>query len=733
MTNPFNFGTPVPPHKFVGRWQQIDVIVEDLVNNEGHSHAIIGGRRFGKSSFLETLQYSLLKRLNKNDSKDWYVFPLPINLKRLENISADGVFGLILNMLYRYFTSKRLRNELGLIFDLDLTNAKLSYFSKHNRTGCTLQEFEKIIDEFLELFADIYGFLRLVFLMDEAEAVVKKEWTESLFDKLRSLVSEGELKNYVRLVIAGSSEIIEVKQSGSPLLNMMKMTYLESFSKKDIMKIIQWVNNIPQKIADIVFQQCGGHPYITQYLMHYIYESGVDSLTKDFVLSLANKFKHERYADLYKWQHEIGISGQFIYKYLQEKEEWLTEEKIRKLINNPSLKVDLSLVALCHHGLAIHDGKWHRYHYSGDLFKSWFNENILHSLPTQQSQADSLSVTQGKAPNIRIHLKDQVFPTVYCYSLTEKEYPLVICEINNTEPNCIDCLVSIEAEIQGFSDPCSDTIKIAPGEIKSIKLLPTITHEARLTLNEIRKTVCRIIVRIHEKTGAGVLFDKTYSLQLHSADTALLATEKADGNIEDLTDYLSIFVTSHRPEIEQVVKKAADRHPDLSIVGYQGDHKEAREIVRSQVNAFFNTLKQDYKLLYTNAPLNFGKQAVQITQRVRLPIESLKMGQTQANCIDGTILFASILENVGIEPLLVIVPGHAFIGWRVWNDVNEYDFLETTMIGTDNFKKALECGNSQYYDAAKKGFENRDLFDPNGFIRIVDVTACREKKIYPIM
>jgi hypothetical protein len=482
-----------------------------------------------------------------------------------------------------------------------------------------------------------------------------------------------------------------------------------------------------------VFQQCGGHPFIAQYLMHYIYESCVDSLTKELVLSLANKFKHERYADLYKWLRDIGISVQFIYKFLQEQEEWITEEQIRKMVNNHSIKIDLSLVVLCYHGLAIHDGEWRRYRYSGDLFKSWFNDSIFLSLPTQQSQADNLPVTQGKAPNIRIHLKEQVFPTVYCYSLTEKEYPLVICEINNTEPGCLDCRVSIEAEIQGFSDPCSDTIKIAPGEKKSIKLLPTITHEARLTLNEIRKTGCRIIVRIHEKTGAGVLFDKTYSLQLHSADTALLATEKGDGSIEDLADYLPVFVTSHRPEIEQVVKKAADRHPDLSIVGYQGDHKEAREIVRSQVNAFFNTLKQDYKLLYTNAPLNFGKQAGQITQRVRLPIESLKMGQTQANCIDGTILFASILENVGIEPLLVIVPGHAFIGWRIWNYVNEYDFLETTMIGTDNFKKAIGCGNAQYYDALKKGFKNRDLFDPNGFIRIVDVTACREKKIYPIM
>ncbi len=90
MPNPFNFGTPVPHYKFVGRWDQINAIVEDLVNSEGHSHAVIGGRRFGKSSFLEALQNDLIQRLSKADTGNWYIFPILINLKRLENDSAEG-------------------------------------------------------------------------------------------------------------------------------------------------------------------------------------------------------------------------------------------------------------------------------------------------------------------------------------------------------------------------------------------------------------------------------------------------------------------------------------------------------------------------------------------------------------------------------------------------------------------------------------------------------------------
>ena len=55
MPNPFNFGTPVNPQKLIGRWEQIEAVANDLINAGGHSHAVVGGRRFGKSSFLDAL------------------------------------------------------------------------------------------------------------------------------------------------------------------------------------------------------------------------------------------------------------------------------------------------------------------------------------------------------------------------------------------------------------------------------------------------------------------------------------------------------------------------------------------------------------------------------------------------------------------------------------------------------------------------------------------------------
>ena len=71
MSNPFNFGTPVPPQQMVGRWQLVQTIARDLINPGGHSHIIVGGRRFGKSSFLEALQYSLIEQMRQRKPGDW--------------------------------------------------------------------------------------------------------------------------------------------------------------------------------------------------------------------------------------------------------------------------------------------------------------------------------------------------------------------------------------------------------------------------------------------------------------------------------------------------------------------------------------------------------------------------------------------------------------------------------------------------------------------------------------
>jgi hypothetical protein len=83
-----------------------------------------------------------------------------------------------------------------------------------------------------------------------------------------------------------------------------------------------------------------------------------------------------------------------------------------------------------------------------------------------------------------------------------------------------------------------------------------------------------------------------------------------------------------------------------------------------QVGALYQALKEA-GLTYINSVIDYGAAACQATQRTRLPRESL--ATNSANCIDGTVLMASLLEGASLNAALVLIPGHAFVGWQSWD------------------------------------------------------------------
>jgi hypothetical protein len=344
-------------------------------------------------------------------------------------------------------------------------------------------------------------------------------------------------------------------------------------------------------------------------------------------------------------------------------------------------------------------------------------------------QQSSPQPQRAAPPGITVTRMTDVVPTAYCYQLDAQAFPLVTVTVDNTGQGCANATLRILAAIEGYSDPAVALLQVAQGEQVRVPLLPLLKPERAATLNELRPSTLRVTV---DQTSPPIssLYDRTQRIRLHARDTATLAVRAPDGGIVDLTAYLAAWVTPRRPEVERLLRQAAERHPDRRFVGYQGASALAQgaEIVRDQARAMFAMLKQDANLVYVNSPLNMGRQAGQVTQRVRLPTESLAAGGS-ANCIDGTVLFASLLELAAIDPLLVIVPGHAFVGWRIWRGVDRYEFLETTMIGSSDWSSAQQAAQARYDDCLLKGYFSRGLFDPGGFARLIDVAECRARGI----
>jgi hypothetical protein len=83
---------------------------------------------------------------------------------------------------------------------------------------------------------------------------------------------------------------------------------------------------------------------------------------------------------------------------------------------------------------------------------------------------------------------------------------------------------------------------------------------------------------------------------------------------------------------------------------------------------------------YSNITASVADSKTVGSQHIRLIDESIN--NAQANCVDGSVLLASLLRKVDIEPFLVHVPGHCYLAFCLDEKGEQIVGLETTLIGS---------------------------------------------------
>ena len=209
----------------------------------------------------------------------------------------------------------------------------------------------------------------------------------------------------------------------------------------------------------------------------------------------------------------------------------------------------------------------------------------------------------------------------------------------------------------------------------------------------------------------------TFSIVCLARTSSFNAVRRPDtGEVVDLSHYYGAWVTPHAEAVQERVRRAADLLPNRQMWGYEDDP----ESVTRQVEALYRVLKEA-EITYINSVIDYGAPPGQAIQRTRLPRESL--AGRAANCIDGTVLFASLLEGASLNPAIVLVPGHAIVGWEAWDGSDEWRFLETTMIGSHEFEAACRSGQKQYDEAMTNG---------RGRLIMHKLTELRAREIWPM-
>ncbi|MGB0383452.1 MAG: CHAT domain-containing protein [Ardenticatenaceae bacterium] len=398
--NPFYYNLPTTPEDFVGRWALVDEVVADLSKPVPDSWAVIGGRRFGKSSVLNAIESRLLEQLAACTRGQRHILPLLVDLKGCEMKTVESVYACFVRRLHEV-----LDNRSPLAIDL----SKAGLRTAHEAESLSFTKLERTLKQLVRYFSKHHGPLRLVLLLDEVETATRFLWCETLFDKLRYLASNASLANTVKLVLTGSARVMQSRQTGSPLLNIVKIKYMNLFSASDLKRLMARGGQLPDEAATSVQTTSGGHPFMAQYLLHHLWDphNGLAQTTLVQLEIHADEMLQERDADMSGWWEAIGESGRSIYAILAKQEEWIDGRTLRKQFDRTNL--DRGLAALRYHGLVIRNESWPRqYRVAGSLFRTWYLRNIVEAKDTDNKEEEKEMMEQKQtAEPFKLHITRQ--------------------------------------------------------------------------------------------------------------------------------------------------------------------------------------------------------------------------------------------------------------------------------------------------------------------------------------
>jgi hypothetical protein len=235
-------------------------------------------------------------------------------------------------------------------------------------------------------------------------------------------------------------------------------------------------------------------------------------------------------------------------------------------------------------------------------------------------------------------------------------------------------------------------------------------------------------LRIHVDAAGETLVEKVVELNL--------LPPSHWGGVNAAPELLAAFVRPTDPSVDVVLRetsgKLAAAGRDDAVDGYR---KKTKARAWEIADALWAALVS-HSIAYVLPPKSFEHSG----QQIRGPSEILS--RQVGTCLDLTLLYASCLEQAGLNPVLVLTEGHAFVGvWLVDEDfsslviddpqmlrkrvqLEEMVLVETTILTGANpgrFKQAVDAGAKLIAEDATSQFE-----------LAIDVKRARSAKIRPI-
>ncbi len=302
--------------------------------------------------------------------------------------------------------------------------------------------------------------------------------------------------------------------------------------------------------------------------------------------------------------------------------------------------------------------------------------------------------------------RGEIFPALTAGAPAEY-WPIGILTMTNNSEHPVMQVVA--TEVMDWSLHQEQTLILGAHESRQLRLSPTLLLEAYQN-QEIRRA--SFSVRVTDERG-DALFAQTRPVLVHSSNDIYWGQRFSNAQ------FVARWVTPHDPAVLHVISDARRFVPNGRLAGYLNPPKTPNGLegqVRLQSNAVMRALSRS-EISYVSSIYTFGEHADD-AQRIRLPRETLSLNN--ANCMDVSVVFASAMENLGMKPVIVIIPGHAFTGVKLGENSQQILYLDLTVLPRGSFEQAI---------ARAQGWLKKT---PPEQVLTVDVAAARAMGIYPM-
>jgi hypothetical protein len=244
--------------------------------------------------------------------------------------------------------------------------------------------------------------------------------------------------------------------------------------------------------------------------------------------------------------------------------------------------------------------------------------------------------------------------------------------------------VEIEIDPTRYSKGVKETFKLEK-KGQQYGVFPKIPwdHELLMCMKEGNKVYFTFKVTINGKEP----ITQVEEVLLRPIDDCPSFAYDYNGHGVDLRYMFAAYVNEGSPIVGELIKEIKEKGLLRDFVGSSG----GPDATIGEVYAFWKILR-DKNISYSTIADNGYTTPKVFSQRVRLLEDVLEYikedtkDNSVVNCIDGTVMFASCIMPSGIPATIVIIPRHAFLGYKInISDTNEPKwyplYLETTLLG----------------------------------------------------